>query len=121
MHYHHMDCFSPPCNHQLWTISLWRLPPKLPCNGQFLPEEGSTNYKELKTHPDKAFLKTFTSQLEAVLGISLVEILSRHSSDEIYLGQRDSLDWTSDKSPLAAFERFGKKLEEIKDRITKRN
>uniref|UniRef100_A0A2N9FRU9 Lipoxygenase n=1 Tax=Fagus sylvatica TaxID=28930 RepID=A0A2N9FRU9_FAGSY len=97
-------------------------PPNRPAmSRQFMPEEGSTDYKELKTHPDKAFLKTFTSQLESVLGISLVEILSRHSSDEIYLGQRDSLDWTSDKTPLAAFERFGKKLEEIEDRITKRN
>ncbi|GMY21573.1 probable linoleate 9S-lipoxygenase 5 [Fagus crenata] len=97
-------------------------PPNRPAmSRQFMPEEGSTDYKELKTHPYKAFLKTFTSQLESVLGISLVEILSRHSSDEIYLGQRDSLDWTSDKTPLAAFERFGKKLEEIEDRITKRN
>uniref|UniRef100_A0A2N9GD81 Lipoxygenase domain-containing protein n=1 Tax=Fagus sylvatica TaxID=28930 RepID=A0A2N9GD81_FAGSY len=68
-------------------------PPNRPAmSRQFMPEEGSTDYKELKTHPDKAFLKTFTSQLESVLGISLVEILSRHSSDEIYLGQRDSLD-----------------------------
>ncbi|GMY21575.1 probable linoleate 9S-lipoxygenase 5, partial [Fagus crenata] len=97
-------------------------PPNRPAmSRQFMPEEGSTDYKELKTHPDKAFLKTFTSQLESVLGISLVEILSRHSSDEIYLGQRDSLDWTSDKTPLAAFERFGKKLEEFEGRITKRN
>ncbi|GMY21576.1 probable linoleate 9S-lipoxygenase 5 [Fagus crenata] len=97
-------------------------PPNRPAmSRQFMPEEGNTDNKELKTHPDKAFLKTFSSQLESVLGISLVEILSRHSSDEIYLGQRDSLDWTSDKTPLAAFERFGKKLEEIEDRITKRN
>ena len=48
-------------------------PPNRPAmSRQFMPEEGSTDYKELKTHPDKAFLKTFTSQLESVLGISLV-------------------------------------------------
>ncbi|GLT61179.1 hypothetical protein SLA2020_339010 [Shorea laevis] len=91
-------------------------------SSQFMPEEGTSDYEELKTNPDKALLKRFTSQLLTVLGISLIEILSTHSSDEIYLGKRDSPDqWTSDTKPLEAFKRFGKKLEEIEDRITRRN
>ena len=37
-------------------------PPNRPAmSRQFMLEEGNTDYKELKTHPDKAFLKTFTS------------------------------------------------------------
>ena len=86
-----------------------------------MPEEGTPDYEELKTNPDRAFLKRFTSQLLTVLGISLVEVLSRHSSDEIYLGQRDTVEWTSDNKPLEAFEKLGKKLAEIEDRITRRN
>ncbi|KAF5454042.1 hypothetical protein F2P56_023739 [Juglans regia] len=97
-------------------------PPNRPAMSlQFMPEEGTPDYEELKTNPDRAFLKRFTSQLLTVLGISLVEVLSRHSSDEIYLGQRDTVEWTSDNKPLEAFEKLGKKLAEIEDRITRRN
>nr|XP_023883356.1 probable linoleate 9S-lipoxygenase 5 isoform X1 [Quercus suber] len=97
-------------------------PPNRPAMSRhFMPEEGTSDYAELKSHPEKALLKIFTSQFESVLGISLVEILSRHSSDEIFLGQRDSLDWTSDTEPIEAFKRFGKNLKEVEDRITKRN
>ncbi|KAM4108350.1 hypothetical protein ACB094_03G038600 [Castanea mollissima] len=97
-------------------------PPNRPAMSRhFMPEEGTSDYEELKSHPEKALLKIFTSQFESVLGISLVEILSRHLSDEIFLGQRDSLDWTSDTEPIEAFKRLGKNLKEVEDRITKRN
>ena len=44
----------------------------------------------------------------------MVEILSRHASDEFYLGDREGGDyWTSDTEPLEAFKRFGKKLADI--------
>jgi linoleate 9S-lipoxygenase len=62
-------------------------------------------------------LKTITAQLQTLLGISLIEVLSRHSSDEVYLGQRDTPEWTADKEPLEAFEKFGKKLAVIEDRM----
>lgn len=85
---------------------------------RFIPKPGTTEYDELKTNPQKAFSKTFKSQIQSSLGISLIEILSRHTSDEIFLGQRDIYEWTADSEPLKAFERFGKKLAEIEDRIT---
>ncbi|KAK9732541.1 hypothetical protein RND81_04G005700 [Saponaria officinalis] len=88
---------------------------------QFMPEPNSPEYEELKTNPDAVFLKTISNKLQTLLGISLIELLSRHSSDEVYLGQRDSPNWTVDNEPLEAFERFGKKLEEIEDGIMERN
>ncbi|KAJ4968402.1 hypothetical protein NE237_015103 [Protea cynaroides] len=88
---------------------------------RFMPEPGSPEYAELEQNPETAFLKTITSQLQTLLGISLIEILSRHSSDEVYLGQRDTPEWTSDAAALKAFERFGKKLVKIEDRIIKMN
>ncbi|KAG7968531.1 hypothetical protein I3843_08G159200 [Carya illinoinensis] len=97
-------------------------PPNRPAiSRRFMPEEGTPDYKELKTNPEKAFLKTFSSQLLTVIGIAVIEVLSKHSSDEIYLGQRDTPKWTSDTKPLEAFYRFGMKLAEIEDRITRRN
>lgn len=88
---------------------------------RLLPKEGTPDYEELRTNPEKAFLKTVTSQPLTVLGISLVEILSKHASDEVYLGQRDTPEWTSDEVPREAFQRFGKRLAEIEERIVEMN
>ncbi|XP_059302515.1 linoleate 9S-lipoxygenase 6 [Lycium ferocissimum] len=97
------------------------LPNRPTVSRRFMPEPGTPEYEELKTIPDKAFLRTITAQLQTLLGVSLIEILSRHTSDEIYLGQRDSPEWTKDQEPLAAFDRFGKKLSDIENQIIQRN
>lgn len=88
---------------------------------QFMPEPGSEDYEMLKTDPDRVFLKTITARLQTLLGVALIEILSRHSSDEVYLGQRDTPVWTKDAEALAAFEKFGKKLGEVERRIVEMN
>ncbi|KAM7473792.1 hypothetical protein LguiB_021035 [Lonicera macranthoides] len=36
-----------------------------------------------------------------------------HSSDEVFLGQRDTAEWTTDMEAIKAIGRFEKKLEEI--------
>ncbi|MBA0778630.1 hypothetical protein Gotri_006478 [Gossypium trilobum] len=87
---------------------------------RFMPKPGTKEYDELENNPDLAFLKTITAQFQALLGVSLIKGLSRHATNEIYLGQRDTAEWTTDDEPLAAFERFGKKLVEIGSRITER-
>ncbi|KAL6324157.1 hypothetical protein AAG906_006428 [Vitis piasezkii] len=97
------------------------LPNRPTISRRFMPEEGTPEYEELKSNPDKAFLKTITAQLQTLLGISLIEVLSRHSSDEVYLGQRDTPEWTLDTTPLKAFEKFGRKLADIEERIIDRN
>ncbi|XP_047954601.1 probable linoleate 9S-lipoxygenase 5 [Salvia hispanica] len=88
---------------------------------QFMPEPGSEDYELLKTDPDRVFLKTITARLQTLLGISIIELLSRHSSDEIYLGQRDTPLWTKDEEALVAFERFGKVLGVVEKKITEMN
>ncbi|KAK6243127.1 hypothetical protein QUC31_009536 [Theobroma cacao] len=97
------------------------LPNRPTISRRFMPEKGTPEYAELESNPDKAYLKTITAQLQTLLGISLIEILSRHSSDEVYLGQRDTPEWTSDATPLAAFEEFGKRLSGIEERIVEMN
>ncbi|KAH7842311.1 hypothetical protein Vadar_003855 [Vaccinium darrowii] len=97
------------------------LPNRPTISRRFMPEPGTPEYAELESNRDLAFLKTITAQFQTLLGVSLIEILSRHASDEIYLGQRDTPEWTSDTQPLEAFERFGKKLVEIEERIRERN
>ncbi|KAK2999070.1 hypothetical protein RJ639_024029 [Escallonia herrerae] len=91
------------------------LPNRPTLSRRLMPEPGSRKYEELESNPEKAFLRT------TLLGISLIEILSRHSSDEFYLGQRDTPEWTNDMEPLKAFGRFGKRLGEIEHEIVKMN
>lgn len=88
---------------------------------RFMPEPSSPEYDELTSNPEKIFLKTITPQLQTLLGLSIIEILSRHSSDEVYLGQRENAEWTKDSEPLEAFQRFGKNLAEIEDQILHMN
>ncbi|KAL6185458.1 hypothetical protein ACLB2K_041591 [Fragaria x ananassa] len=97
------------------------LPNRPTVSRRYMPEIGTPEYEELKTNSDLAFLKTITAQLQTVIGVSLIEILSRHASDEVYLGQRDTPGWTSDTKVLEAFERFGKRLAEIEDSIIRMN
>lgn len=97
------------------------LPNRPTISRQQMPEPGTEEYNELTMDPDKVFLKTITSQLQTILGISLIEILSRHSSDEVYLGQRDTKEWTSDQRALSAFEQFKDRLEVTEKKILEMN
>ncbi|KAG8062207.1 hypothetical protein GUJ93_ZPchr0003g17214 [Zizania palustris] len=89
-----------------------------------MPEPGTEEYAKLERggeEADKVFIHTITSQFQSILGISLIEILSKHSSDEVYLGQRDTAEWTSDPKALEVFQRFGSRLVEIENRIKTMN
>jgi len=86
-----------------------------------MPEPGTKEYQEVETNPGMAFIHTITSQLQSIIGVSVIEVLSNHSSDEVYLGQRDTSEWTSDDKAKKAFERFSEKLIEIEGIIMSMN
>ncbi|XP_014501040.1 linoleate 9S-lipoxygenase-like [Vigna radiata var. radiata] len=89
---------------------------------RFMPEKGSAEYVALGKNPEKEFLKTITGKQETLIDLTIIKILSRHTSDEFYLGERDGGDyWTSDAGPLEAFKRFGKKLAEIEQKLVQKN
>ncbi|XP_062214879.1 putative linoleate 9S-lipoxygenase 3 [Phragmites australis] len=86
-----------------------------------MPEPGTEAYAELGRDPELAFIHTITSQIQTIIGISLLEVLSKHSSDEVYLGQRDTPHWTSDARALEAFKRFSDRLVEIEGKVVGAN
>ncbi|BAT98350.1 hypothetical protein LR48_Vigan346s002300 [Vigna angularis] len=88
---------------------------------RLLPEPGTKEYDELSSNHQKAYLRTITGKYEALVDLSVIEILSRHASDEVYLGQRDNPNWTDDTKALQAFQKFGNKLKEIESKISGRN
>ncbi|XP_023747615.1 probable linoleate 9S-lipoxygenase 5 isoform X2 [Lactuca sativa] len=97
------------------------LPNRPTLSRRFMPKPNTPEYEELRENPEKIFFKTITPHLQSLLGIALVELLSTHSSDEVYLGQRECSEWTLDEEPLKAFEKFGKKMKEIEEKIEKMN
>ncbi|CAL0326085.1 unnamed protein product [Lupinus luteus] len=88
---------------------------------RFIPEEGTDEYNELITNPEKAYLRTITPKFQTLIDLSVIEILSRHASDELYLGQRDSEYWTSDTKALEAIKKFVTTLAEIEAQLVQRN
>ncbi|KAI9100735.1 hypothetical protein K1719_024097 [Acacia pycnantha] len=90
--------------------------------GRYMPQKGTSEYEELKTNPEKAFLRTINSKDQAIKVTAVLAILSRHSATEEYLGQAADLsDWISDKEPLAAFGRFKERIRKIEERIERDN
>ncbi|AET01652.2 putative linoleate 9S-lipoxygenase [Medicago truncatula] len=89
---------------------------------RLMPKKGSAEYAELSKNYQKAFLRTIPPKKDILTNLTVIEVLSRHASDEQYLGQRIEGDnWTSDSQPKEAFKRFGKKLAEIEKKLTQRN
>ncbi|MQL10509.1 hypothetical protein EI010_25100, partial [Escherichia coli] len=88
---------------------------------RFIPEKGTPEYDELAKSPQKVYLKTITGKNETLTDLTIIEVLSRHASDEVYLGQRDNPNWTSNSKALQAFQKFRSKLAQIEQRINDRN
>ncbi|KAI9113032.1 hypothetical protein K1719_015964 [Acacia pycnantha] len=87
-----------------------------------------TQQQEKDSHSPKAFErgKQLTQRQEkSATNMSnmehIIEILSRHAYDEVYLGTRDNPNWTYDVKPLEAFKKLRKKLEEIEKTLIERN
>ncbi|XP_004510413.1 linoleate 9S-lipoxygenase-like [Cicer arietinum] len=89
---------------------------------RYMPEKGSPEYDELAKNYQKVYLRTITPKNDTLTDLTIIEVLSRHASDEQYLGQRIEGDlWTSDSKPVEAFKKFGSKLAEIEQKLIQRN
>ncbi|KAG6479283.1 hypothetical protein ZIOFF_062746 [Zingiber officinale] len=87
---------------------------------KFIPYEGTPEFAEFLRDPDKYFLQMIPDRFTTTLGIALIEVLSGHTADEVYLGQRKE-GWTNDREVLRMFERFGESLRQVEKRIEERN
>ncbi|KAG6677867.1 hypothetical protein I3842_14G048900 [Carya illinoinensis] len=87
---------------------------------KFIPKEGTFEYAEFLKDPDKYYLKMLPDTFEMSIGVALKEVLSWHTSDEVYLGQRPS-EWTDNEEVRHKFEKFNGTLKEIEGKIMSRN
>eukprot|EP01018_Ginkgo_biloba_P021180 Gb_41561 [translate_table: standard] len=98
--------------------------PNLPTIGRrLLPQKGSVEYSEFLADPDAYFLKTVSNPSQATTTMAVLELLSKHSTDEVYLGQvkGSTLEWTNDAAVEQAFRRFSLSLEQVEKNVCARN
>ncbi|XP_017407059.2 seed linoleate 9S-lipoxygenase [Vigna angularis] len=88
---------------------------------RWIPKAETQEYDEMTKNPQEAYLKTITPKYQAVVDLSVLELLSTHASDEVYLGQRNSLDWTAHQEAKDLFRRFTDDLRKIENEISDRN
>ena len=71
--------------------------------------------------PEDALLQCLPSQIQATTVMAVLDILSNHSPDEEYLGEKIEASWAEDPNIKAAFERFNGRLKELEGIIDDRN
>jgi hypothetical protein len=86
-----------------------------------IPEKGSPQYLEFLDNPEAYFPKTLSNPKTAATTMAALELLSKHSSDEVYLGQSSASDGIDDSRVETTFQRFRSKLLEIEQNIKIRN
>ncbi|KAJ1274252.1 hypothetical protein BS78_05G048000 [Paspalum vaginatum] len=88
---------------------------------RFVPLPGSPEMLQLEADPEKFFLEMVPDRFTTTLGLALIEVLSNHTSDELYLGQRGTAAWTDDAEVLQLLDRFREELRRVEERVTERN
>ncbi|KAE8039377.1 hypothetical protein FH972_011795 [Carpinus fangiana] len=78
-------------------------------------------WKNFLKKPEGALLQCFPSQIQATRVMAVLDILSNHSPDEEYLGDKIEPTWAEDPIIKAAFERFNGRLMEIEGTVDERN
>lgn len=70
--------------------------------------------------PEVLLLPCFPSQIQATTVMAILDVLSNHSPDEEYLGEKSELAWGKDRVIKAAFEKFNGRLMELEGIIDER-
>ncbi|KAG7025475.1 Linoleate 9S-lipoxygenase 5, chloroplastic [Cucurbita argyrosperma subsp. argyrosperma] len=88
---------------------------------KFIPSEGTAEYAEFLSDPDKYYLEMLPGKFETALTAALTEVLSHHAKDELYLGRMSSHSWTDNARVRHSFSVFSIELKNIEKRIAERN
>ncbi|XP_030547739.2 linoleate 9S-lipoxygenase 6-like isoform X1 [Rhodamnia argentea] len=88
---------------------------------KFIPEEGTVEFAEFLRDTDRYYIKMLPRRSEMTLWIALMEVLSQHTSDQEYLGQRSMVQWTDKEEVHQLFMKFERNLRDIRGRIRERN
>ncbi|XVE88048.1 hypothetical protein DITRI_Ditri19aG0037400 [Diplodiscus trichospermus] len=97
-------------------------PVRPPFMQRLMPNEHDSDYATFLADPEGYFLASLPCLGEMLTYISTLHILSTHSADEEYLGDRKDLStWAGDPEIIEAFYRFSMEMRRIEKEIQKRN
>ncbi|KAK8501769.1 hypothetical protein V6N12_072906 [Hibiscus sabdariffa] len=89
---------------------------------KFVPREGTPEMDELKRDPDKFKARMMPEKFQMAFVIAVMDVVSRHTSDEVYLGQESPEKvWEFMDEIKKKFGEFGEKLMQIEKNIKARN
>ncbi|KAG9146813.1 hypothetical protein Leryth_005133 [Lithospermum erythrorhizon] len=98
------------------------VPNRPPLMRRLIPDENDPEYAIFMADPQKYFLCSLPSLLQATKYMAVVDTLSTHSPDEEYLGERNlQSTWTGDVEMVEAFYEFSAEVRRIEKEIEKRN
>ncbi|KAJ1390756.1 PLAT/LH2 domain [Sesbania bispinosa] len=100
------------------------VPNRPPLMRRLIPEasEEPEEYANFLSDPEKYFLNALPSLLQATKYMAVVDLLSTHSPDEEYLGERQQPSiWSGDAEIIEAFYRFSAEIRRIEKEIERRN
>ncbi|XP_027932988.1 lipoxygenase 4, chloroplastic-like [Vigna unguiculata] len=98
------------------------VPMRSPHMKKLLPQEGNPEYKEFMDDPEGYLLSCLPNMFETTKFLAVVNILSQHSPDEEYIGQRKELsEWAGEPEIVEAFYRFSMDVKRVEKEIEKRN
>ncbi|XP_050286998.1 linoleate 13S-lipoxygenase 3-1, chloroplastic-like [Quercus robur] len=98
------------------------IPIRPPLMRKLVPKEDDPDYAKFVADPEKYFLSALPSRFQSTRFMAVIDILSTHSIDEEYLGERKDLStWSGDGEILEAFYRFSMEMKRIEKEIEKRN
>ncbi|KAJ8748774.1 hypothetical protein K2173_011329 [Erythroxylum novogranatense] len=95
------------------TIARTKLPIEDPSDGE--------EHKLFLEKPEVSLLKCFPTQIQATKVMAVLDVLSSHSPDEEYIGEKMEPSWEEDPVIKTAFERLNLKLKELDAIIDQRN
>lgn len=89
---------------------------------KLLPQENDPEYASFLENPKEYFLSSLPSLDNSAKFASVLSVISAHSSDEEYIGQRDDLlSWSGEPEILEAFYRFFVDIKMLEREIEERN
>ncbi|CAK9181814.1 unnamed protein product [Ilex paraguariensis] len=98
------------------------VPTRPPLMRRLIPEDHDPEYADFVADPHGYFLLSLPTLSQATEFMAVIDILSAHSRDEEYIGQRHDLaTWSGDPIILEAFYKFSIEIKKIEKEIERRN
>ncbi|XVF41917.1 hypothetical protein PTKIN_Ptkin01aG0319400 [Pterospermum kingtungense] len=83
---------------------------------RYMPAKGTPEYVELERNPEKAFFRTMATQLQSLTALSVVEILSKHASDEVCIWDNVTLSGPQMEYPWQLLKLLIRDLVKLKEK-----